>query len=151
MAAQFEHDVFISYVAKDRTRAEDLQQALEDHGLRVWRDDRLTDARASSTVAIINRAMDRSARVIVLWSAASAASAWVRSEAERARQRNAIIAVGLLAAGYNRSLVPEPFQFGARDRFQSQLEFRAREFPATGWQIAPLREQCHSEQDRYRS
>ena len=37
MAAQFDYDVFLSYGPRDRIAATDLQEALEERGLVVWR------------------------------------------------------------------------------------------------------------------
>ena len=66
MVAQFQYDVFISYSQKDRVAAEDLQEALKERGLKVWRDERITDSASSSFVSTINGSLERSAKVIVL-------------------------------------------------------------------------------------
>ena len=110
MKTPFEYDIFISYGQKDRAAAERLHAALEARKLKVWRDKRLTEAPAKDFIAQIDRAHERSARVLVLWSRASAVSAWVLAEAEKARMAGENRAAG---AGAGRraaaAVFPRPF------------------------------------------
>lgn len=39
MADQFQHDVFLSYNSKDKSRVRRLAQRLQESGLRVWFDE----------------------------------------------------------------------------------------------------------------
>ena len=99
MKTPFEYDIFISYSQKDRAAAERLHAALEARKLKVWRDKRLTEAPAKDFIAQIDRAHERSARVLVLWSRASAISAWVLAEAEKARVAGKILPLALEPIG----------------------------------------------------
>ena len=83
----FTYEVFISYRSTDRPKAEALQARLTAAGLNVWRDDRLQKAAGASYLRTINEALDRSAKVVVLWSPQAAQSDWVIGEATRAGDR----------------------------------------------------------------
>ena len=109
MVAQFQYDVFISYSQKDRVAAEDLQEALKERGLKVWRDERITDSASSSFVSTINGSLERSAKVIVLWSRRSLASVWVLSEAERARLLERVVPLALEPLDALLPFIPAPF------------------------------------------
>lgn len=88
-------DVFISYSQRDRTTAEQVERFLTDNGLKVWRDDRLTEAPATSFISQINEAHAAASRVLVLWSAHSIASRWVLEEAEKAATDRKIVPLAL--------------------------------------------------------
>ena len=109
MKTPFEYDIFISYGQKDRVAAERLHAALEARKLKVWRDKRLTEAPAADFIAQINRAHERSARVLVLWSRASVLSQWVAAEAEKARIAQKIVALSLEPAAALLPFIPAPF------------------------------------------
>ncbi|MEO0982083.1 MAG: toll/interleukin-1 receptor domain-containing protein, partial [Pseudomonadota bacterium] len=94
--------VFISYSSADRERVGRLAQALEAQGLSVWWDHALMpgdDYREK-----IEGALAKADAVIVCWSAAAAASQWVQSEADDARQRGRLIPARLDGA-----VIPKPF------------------------------------------
>jgi hypothetical protein len=95
MAAQFDYDVFLSYGPRDRVAATDLQEALEESGVVVWRDDRLTDTPGPLATAAVKSALERSARVLVLWSRHAQGSAWVKPEAEWARKHQCLVSLAL--------------------------------------------------------
>ncbi|MGF1560979.1 MAG: TIR domain-containing protein [Geminicoccaceae bacterium] len=82
-------DVFISYKREDRARAAALAEALARRGMDVWWDiDLLPGVQFADEIqAVIKRA-----RVaIVLWSALSVRSAYVRAEADLARRREILV------------------------------------------------------------
>lgn len=78
-------DVFISYCSADRARAGEIAHGLEREGLSVWWDRALIVG--ESYEAEIDKALVEARSVIVVWSQAAAASEWVRSEADSARQK----------------------------------------------------------------
>ncbi len=83
-------DVLVSYSSRDVEAAKALQALLEGKGLQVWRD--ATELQPGDPfIAKINDALDKAARVIVLWSHASIKSTWVQGEAERARGKQKLI------------------------------------------------------------
>ena len=71
--------VFISYARADREYAVKLAQMLEDVGLSIWLDDRI--APGSHFDETIESALDSAEKVVVIWSASSVKSQWVRAEA----------------------------------------------------------------------
>lgn len=75
-------DVFISYARADRATAEQLAAALATHGLRVWWDRELVAGREFAEA--IEAQLRSAAAVLVLWSAESVRSAFVRDESSRA-------------------------------------------------------------------
>src|SRR6476619_1594902 len=72
------HDVFISYAKGDRSRAAELASILEPKGLSVWWDRDITPGRTFDDV--IEEALTNARSVVVLWSAESVKSRWVRTE-----------------------------------------------------------------------
>jgi tetratricopeptide (TPR) repeat protein len=78
-------DVFISYSSEDRERVRPLAQALQGKGFSVWWDRSL--GAGDDYAAVIARELDQAKAVVVVWSANSNASPWVRDEASRARLR----------------------------------------------------------------
>jgi len=84
-------EVFISYARSSQALAESLQQALEEQGYCVWRDDQLTLHRVYSRE--IQERLDDAEAVLVVWSADAANSEWVLSEANRARQQHKLVQV----------------------------------------------------------
>lgn len=94
--------LFISYARSDERTAARVAQCLGDAGYPVWRDDQLPAHRAYSEV--IEERLKHATAVIVLWSAESAKSQWVRAEADAAR-----VAGTLIQATLDGSLPPLPF------------------------------------------
>jgi hypothetical protein len=84
-------DIFISYASKDRARAEMLTQALGVRGWSIWWDREIPLGRSFDEV--IEKALADSRCVVVLWSAVSIASEWVRNEASEAKRRGILIPV----------------------------------------------------------
>lgn len=76
-------DVFVSYHRSDRARAEEAVASLVDHGFTVWWDDRVTPMETWDRT--VEREIDDARCVLVLWTAESAASDWVRIEANFAK------------------------------------------------------------------
>ncbi|HZF13464.1 MAG TPA: toll/interleukin-1 receptor domain-containing protein [Thermoanaerobaculia bacterium] len=97
------HSIFISYKREDSEVARALRQALRAEGLSVWWDEELRSGdRWADTIDTVLGAADA---VVVLWSALSAQSDWVRYEAAVAKFR------GTLAhARIDGAKIPIPFQ-----------------------------------------
>ena len=88
-------DIFISYAHEDQARAQQLAHALETQGWSVsW--DRQIPA-GSIWRDFIGQELNDSKSVVVLWSAASAASHQVYDEADEARKRNVLIPLSIEA------------------------------------------------------
>jgi hypothetical protein len=109
MSSTFPYDIFISYSQKDREAAEKLQAAFKAHKLTVWRDERLADDPAAGFIGNITSALERSAKVTVLWSQNSVNSAWVQAEAEKARMAEKIVPLALEPMGALLPFIPTPF------------------------------------------
>jgi hypothetical protein len=84
-------DVFISYASADRDRAKVLAETLAGQGWSVWWDRTIPPGRAFDEV--IEEALDAAKCVVVLWSAASVASSWVKNESADAMQRRILVPV----------------------------------------------------------
>ena len=82
-------DVFVSYARGDEPKAQQLAHALMAHGWDVWWDRQIPPGGVFSEV--IQRQLDQAACVVVLWSAASIASEFVRDEATVAKERAALV------------------------------------------------------------
>lgn len=82
-------DVFLSYARPDAATAERIARELGKSGLSVWFDRDLPAHRPYSDV--IQHELEEASAVLVLWSAASAHSEWVRSEANRARELQKLV------------------------------------------------------------
>jgi adenylate cyclase len=95
-------DVFVSYARPDEPHAKRVADALRAEGYRVWRDDELPAHRAY--VDVIEERLGSAHAVVVLWSAESAKSQWVRAEADAARSAGKLVQVKLDGA-----LPPMPF------------------------------------------
>ena len=78
-------DIFLSYASADRERASRLVETLEAAGLTVWWDREL--AVGQSYDEAIQRQLERSRCVVVLWSRHSVESHWVKAEAQDAAER----------------------------------------------------------------
>ncbi|MCB1916611.1 MAG: toll/interleukin-1 receptor domain-containing protein [Rhodocyclaceae bacterium] len=86
-------DVFLSYARQDHAAAEALAAALEAQGLSVWWDRHIVAGHTFDEA--IERELDSADSVVVLWSAASVGSEWVRSEASTAAERGVLIPVSI--------------------------------------------------------
>lgn len=85
--------LFLSYARDDRVRAEKLASALRSHGFEVWWDALIEGgAQFAST---ISEALDKADAVLVLWSANSIESDWVRDEAATGRDRHRLVPLSL--------------------------------------------------------
>jgi len=82
-------DVFISYARPNAATAARIADELRTLGYSVWYDQHLPAHRSYADV--IEEQLAAAAAVIVLWSADSAASQWVRSEANRARESGRLV------------------------------------------------------------
>ena len=85
------NDIFISYAREDRTRAEAIAKALEDHGWSVWWD---RDIRAGKNiVSVIEDEIAKARCVVVLWSATSVRRDWVNDEAREGSERGILVPI----------------------------------------------------------
>lgn len=84
-------DIFISYASEDRNKAEKLAETLSTRGWSVWWDRKIPLGKSYDEV--IEKALGESKCVIVLWSAMSVASEWVRNEASEAKRRGILVPV----------------------------------------------------------
>ena len=86
-------DVFISYTHVDEAHARAILGVLESHGLNVWWDGMIE---AGSVFAkSTEEALDKAKVVLVVWSANSVESHWVRDEAQSGRERNRLVPVSI--------------------------------------------------------
>ena len=84
-------DVFVSYARTNRPLAEQLADALQANGLQVWWDRELLAGTEFS--AVIEAMLRGAAVVIVLWSADSVRSSFVRDESARALKLDKLLPV----------------------------------------------------------
>lgn len=82
-------DVFISYASEDRERAGRLASALSACGWSVWWDRKIVTGAAFDTA--IERELESAKSVVVLWSAHSIESEWVKNEASHAAERGVLV------------------------------------------------------------
>lgn len=83
--------IFLSYARDDAAKAKRLAETLEAAGHNVWWDERIDAGSAFS--AEIESALHDADLVVVLWSGASAKSAWVQDEAAAGRDRGRLVPV----------------------------------------------------------
>lgn len=95
-------DIFISYARPTAKLTRSIAAELEKIGYSVWFDEELPAHRAYADV--IEERLDEAAAVLVIWSKEAARSQWVRSEANRAREKGTL--VQLRSDG---SALPMPF------------------------------------------
>jgi TIR domain-containing protein/PDZ domain-containing protein len=84
-------EIFISYATEDRARAQMLANALGERGWDIWWDREIP--LGESFDEVIEKALARAKCVIVLWSAVSVASEWVRNEASEGKRRGILVPV----------------------------------------------------------
>jgi hypothetical protein len=82
-------DIFISYASADRERAKAIADVLVAEGWSVWWDRVIPPGKQFDEV--IEEALDGARCVVVLWSSASVASSWVKTEAAEAMRRKILI------------------------------------------------------------
>ena len=85
--------IFVSYARADRPRVARIVAALEAAGHEVWWDALMEGGAAFARS--IETALDKADAVVVVWSATSIASDWVRDEAAHARDRGRLVPVSL--------------------------------------------------------
>ncbi|MDP4605630.1 MAG: TIR domain-containing protein [Erythrobacter sp.] len=85
--------VFLSYSRGDLDRARPVIALLEAAGLDVWWDGRLEGG--ENYLQTTEAALERADCVVVLWSATSVDSHWVRDEAQRGRERGCLVPLSL--------------------------------------------------------
>jgi len=85
--------LFLSYAHDDEVRARRLAKALQQAGYSVWWDDLIEGGTAYAKS--INSALEAADVVVVLWSAASIESDWVRDEAALGRDRHRLVPLSL--------------------------------------------------------
>jgi hypothetical protein len=84
-------DIFISYGREDRDHADRVAAVLERQGWSVWWDRKVLGGDTFGRT--IERAMDDARCIIVLWSASSVESGWVKDEAAEGARRNVLVPV----------------------------------------------------------
>jgi TolB-like protein len=84
-------DIFVSYASEDLERVKPLVAALEDCGWSVWWDREI--GAGTSYDQVIEAAIDDAKCVLVIWSAHSIESEWVRNEASEGLERNILVPI----------------------------------------------------------
>ena len=82
-------DIFLSYANADRERVRPLAQSLEARGWSVFWDRKIPIGKTWDQV--IEREIDSVQAIVVLWSAASTQSDWVKTEAREGKARGILI------------------------------------------------------------
>ncbi len=96
-------DVFLSYSREDRVRAEQVARGLQQAGLEVFWDNEIPPG--TTWADFIEQKLGQCKALIVLWSAHSTKSQWVREEARLGRDKGVLIPVMIDGA-------QPPFGFG---------------------------------------
>ncbi len=86
-------DIFISYSRQDKARVAPLVAALEAVGWSVWWDPEI--APGEEFDGLISRELDAARSLVVVWTAQSVDSRWVRGEARDAADRGVLVPVRL--------------------------------------------------------
>jgi adenylate cyclase len=84
-------DIFVSYSRQDKDRVAPLVAALEAEGWSVWWDPAITPGEEFDS--LISRELDEAKTLIVVWTASSVESRWVRGEARDAADRGVLVPV----------------------------------------------------------
>jgi TolB-like protein len=84
-------DVFVSYAREDKARVAPLVAALEGQGWAVWWDPAIAPGQEFDR--LIATELSGAAAVVVVWTAASVESRWVRGEAREAADRGILVPV----------------------------------------------------------
>ena len=85
--------IFLSYAREDADAAKQLAQVIEKAGHDVWWDRHIQGG--SQFVTEIDKALKNAEAVVVMWTDASASSAWVQDEAAEGRDTGRLIPVSL--------------------------------------------------------
>jgi|GEM_PF-4772976 len=84
-------DIFISYAREDQEWAEALSKTFEVHGWSTWWDARLSAGERFDDV--IERELETTKCIVVLWSNNSIKSTWVKAEANEGLERGILVPV----------------------------------------------------------
>lgn len=84
-------DIFVSYAREDRARAEQIARGLEAQGYDVFWDNEIPPGQTWADYT--EAKLTESKVTVVLWTASSVASQWVREEARMARDKGKLIPV----------------------------------------------------------
>ena len=84
-------DIFVSYARNDKGLVAPLVAALEAEGWSVWWDPEITPGEEFDS--LISRELEGARTVVVVWTAGSVDSRWVRGEARDAADRGALVPV----------------------------------------------------------
>src|SRR5215471_11333085 len=84
-------DVFVSYARTDKPRVAPLVAAIEGHGLSVWWDPAISPGEEFDR--LIATQLGAAAAVLVVWTANSVGSRWVRGEARHGADRGILVPV----------------------------------------------------------
>ena len=95
-------DVFLSYARGNLVEAKRIAAHLKSCGLSLWFDEKLPAHRAYCEV--IEEELEAASAVAVLWSTEAVASQWVRSEANRGREKGRLVQIRL-----DEARLPMPF------------------------------------------
>ncbi len=82
-------DVFVSYSRSDLERVHEIMKQLKAEGLTVFSDQDILPGQSYDD--FLNKALEHSRLVLVVWSQRSVTSDWVRAEAEYARSRKRLV------------------------------------------------------------
>ena len=88
-----EIQVFVSYSREEQQQAKGIIALIEEAGFRVWWDGLLEAG--SVFTSSTEEALESSDAVVVLWSARSAGSHWVRDEATSGRDRGRLVPISI--------------------------------------------------------
>ena len=84
-------DIFISYSSSDRPKAKALAEAMQQQGWSVWWDRKIPLGKSFDQV--IEQELDAARCVVVVWTNASIASDWVKTEAAEGARRRVLLPV----------------------------------------------------------
>ncbi|MEQ9316411.1 MAG: toll/interleukin-1 receptor domain-containing protein, partial [Henriciella sp.] len=88
-----ETTVFFSYSREDKSRALPIISAIKAAGYSVWWDGMLEGG--STYLETTERALESARAVVVLWSAQSIKSHWVRDESTYGREQNKLVPLAI--------------------------------------------------------